>query len=169
MVSVIVTDLPYLEPLVLFLKNDADLKSHFNESDFFAEPKIDPEEIEKHVKKNGRFPKYFWIFPGDTIAKQSTRAHCQSSGIHTFYATIIKPCLGNQYSFVKDSSSELRLSGEVIEVTEIRNSVKKTISKFYNSLPTQGRFGFIYWKKDEMIDLEDGLLIATSVYELEIY
>jgi hypothetical protein len=166
-----VTDLPYLEPLVIYLKKDPSLRSFFNESDFFAEPKIDPEELEDQIKKNGKLSKYFWIFPGETIAKeQNPRFECASIGIHTFFATIIKPCTREQYFFIKDAQDgSLKLSGEVIELTEIRKAVKDSISKAYKIInPNQSKYGFIYWKKDEMINLEDGLLIATSIYEVQI-
>lgn len=166
------TDLPYLEPLTLWLQRDENLKNHFTEKSFFMPHADLITATEEAMKKDCPAPRALWIIPQDTVA-QTRKPGCRSPGIHTFYISIITQCIRESFYFSKDGTG-VHLAGPFMDLAELRLFVKNSVMAFMNNYAKPGspnKFGDLVWIKDQMLypNGESKFLITTLQFEVKIF
>ncbi len=152
------TDLPYLNPLMVHLRKDADLEKFFAKKDFFALPKADINDLSEEIKKKCPSPRSIWVFPGTSVnaAPQQRIPNCTPKAIHNFNIVIVFQCIRDIFEFKKDQeTTEVYLDGQFMELAEARKAVKKSITNFNRSLKNTEAFEFIAWSNDEMLYPEE--------------
>lgn len=162
-------DLPYLEPLLFFLREDESLKSFFTKKSFFM-PKSDLiEAIDKAINSDCPAPRSLWILPQDTSATISNPRNCMSPGLHTFLIQIIVQCIRDPFTIKKNEDDSLYLDGQFMVLSEIRKAVKKSVVKF--SKEKHEGFSDLHWRSERMLYPEDGqnFLITSLEYQVKIY
>lgn len=168
----LLTDIPYLEPLLFWLRMDEDLKHEFTEKSFFMPHSDLISATNEAMKKDCPAPRALWILPQDTLAGQS-RDTCKVSGVHTFNITLIVQCIRDQFQLVK-RDGELKLEGQFMELMSLRKKVKASVLKFAkeNAKPEKTKqFTDIFWVKDIMLyPDEENKFLATSIeYQIKIF
>jgi len=163
------TDLPYLEPLSLHLKKDTNLHAFFSESDFFADLKIET-DIEELIEKDCLAPRSLIIYPGTSSPMQAGQRSCFSKRVHQFHLFIFIQCIRDHYEFTKNDEGEIKLKGQVMELTRIRAAVKKSIQEFalLNEANYSVEFDKFQWLGDASITQEKNLLLSESIYSVNI-
>lgn len=168
------TDLPYLEPLLLWLRKDAKLSEYFTEKSFFMPHNDLVSATSEAMKKDCPAPRALWILPQDTIAIQQTPPNCKYTGNHTFYIQIMVQCIRDAFQLSK-IEDEIKLTGQFMELMQIRKYVKKSVAAFqldYEKKNTTIRlFDSIGWRGDQMLypNEENSFLITTVQYQVKIY
>ena len=150
-------DLPYLEPLMLHLKSDSDLKALFGQKNFFAGPNIDLDEMSKQAEAEGRNIRYLWVYPASSKAKSQNPSSCFPIVEHTVAVVLIGSCPRGKFSWIA-VDDEVKLKGTVMEMLEIRCAFKKSIQAFANNNRAQRGQGFqnLRWISDDAIDYKTG-------------
>lgn len=172
------TDLPYFEPLVLFLKKSPELRAHFSDRSFFLDPNIDPTDIDKAIGTDAPRRNIIWVFPGDTVARINPgekKLECSYHGTHTFFITILNVCDRDKFTLIKKDTG-LELSGPVVDMMKIRNSVKEEVRRFArqsNSSVKPIRYFDLRWKRDSMIEYTEnekkcGFINATMEFDIDL-
>lgn len=168
------TDLPYLEPLLFWLRADDNLKQVFTEKSFFMPHDDLLSAVQEAIKKDCPTPRALWILPSNTVPlTQSQR--CNSPGVHSFYIQIIVQCIRDKFQIVNKGGS-LALTGQFMELTKIRNTVKDSVKRFAidvekNNIRT---FSNLLWAGDTMLypGSEGGMdpfLITNVEYRVNLY
>lgn len=168
------TDLPYLEPLLFWLRQDPELKTIFTEKSYFMPHDDMINAVMEAIKKDCPAPRVIWILPQQTIAT-ATNPNCKSPGRHTFYIQIFVQCIRDKFQISK-KDNKIQLTGQFMELTKIRNEVKRSVndfSKSQNNLPIK-KFDNIRWVGDSMLypESEGGhqsFLITNLEYEVTLY
>ena len=166
----LLTDIPYLEPLLFHLRNDESLKGHFTEKSFFMPHHDLVDAIMETGSADCVLPKSLWILPQDTEAIQK-RVGCKSTGLHSFSIAIAVKCIRNPFILVKKDDG-VHLVGQFMELTEIRKLVKDSVHRFANENQMNQKFSDIIWIGDRVLypSGEDQVLIATSInFEIKIF
>lgn len=163
-------DLPYLNPLLTYLRADTTLEKFFSKKDFFALPKTDLADLEAAIKKDCPSPRSLWIFPGTSTnaAPQQRLKNCTPKADHTFNIVIIFQCIRDTFEFKKDpDTTKIYLDGQFMELSEARRAVKKSITEFNKSLDFNEAFDFISWNSDEMLfpEGENSHLMSSSSFQ----
>lgn len=167
------TDLPYLEPLLFWLRSDETLKQFFTEKSFFM-PHSDMVSGIKDLIEKSCPVRALWIQPQDTLAA-TNRPGCNNPGNHTFYITLIVPCIRNQFELFKTSASEIKLGGQFMELIKIRKAVKKSVHNFYidSQKNPSPKFNNMVWRKDQMLypsgDEDVGFLATAIQFDVTIF
>lgn len=165
------TDLPYLEPLLFWLKKDEKLKLLFSRDSFFMPHSNLITATEEAMKKDCPAPRALWILPQDTLAVNQ-REGCDSQGRHTFYIEIITQCIRDQFQIIKNGD-EAKLTGQFMELAALRKAVKKSVNAFAkeNMKETYKKYENIFWVKDQMLyPTEANNFLATAIqYEIKIF
>ena len=156
---------PYLEPLLYFLKDDAELAKYFQAKDFFR-PIGDIDKGLDELTKTGCIDyKSLWIGPSASTAINTDTA-CNIGRDHGFQVIVNIPCgeglfvLGHEDP--KDSDSPIKLQGSFMELSHIGSVVIDAISRFSKaifSLPVTSKG---YSSFDEIIFVGDRILQPTQ-------
>lgn len=167
----LLTDLPYLEPLLLHLRKDESLKQHFTDKSFFMPHSDLLSAAEESMKKDCPAPRALWILPQDTIA-QGRKPNCKVPGIHTFFITIFVQCIRDEFQLV-NRNGVVKLEGQFMSLVELRKLVKESVLRFgrEQSMSLVGKkFDNISWSKDQMIYPDEGNFLATAIeFEVTIF
>ena len=169
------TDLPYLEPLLFHLKRDEKLKKYFTEKSYFMPKNSLVSAVKEATGKDCPAPRAIWILPQDNVAA-SENHNCVPKMVHTFYISIIVNCIRDQFQLTKGSDNSPHLSGEYIELTEIRKYVKKSVYAFAKKWAEDNfsgsKFEKITWRKDLVMfpsdDDTDKFLITSLEFTVII-
>lgn len=167
------TDLPYLEPLLFWLRNDENLKKYFTELSFFMPHNDLVTATEEAMKKDCPAPRALWILPQDTTAVQQLPVNCKYTGNHTFYIQLMVQCIRDAFQISK-VNDKLALTGQFMELMQLRKYVKKSVAQFqsdYSKKYPTGPFDGIGWRGDQMLypSEENKFLITTIQYQVKIY
>lgn len=158
------SDLPYLEPLLMWLRNDEMLKSVFTDKSFFMPHKDLLSSIEDSIKNNCPAPRALWILPGDTSAINA-RIGCTTLGNHTFNILVFVQCIRDAFNLVK-SGDEVKLTGQYMELSNLRRLIKDSVNRFalQNEKQFTGRtFEAMTWVRDQNLYPQEGSFLATSI------
>lgn len=168
----LLTDIPYLEPLLIHLRTDPNLKSEFTEKSFFM-PHSDLITASQEVmKKDCPAPRALWILPQDTLA-QGQRDICSVPGVHTFYIEIIVQCIRDTFQLVKRDDL-VRLEGQFMELAALRKKVKQSVRDFAKANAAPGNkmlYTDIFWVKDQMLyPSSESKFLATAIeFSIKIF
>jgi len=158
------SDLPYLEPLLMWLRNDESLKPYFTDKSFFM-PKLDLQKAaDEALKGDCPSPTALWIFPMDTDAA-STTTECRSAGTHSFAIVLWVQCIRESFELVK-RDGEVVLGGQFMELTTMRKAVKKSIAAFAkdNTSKFPNRFfEKVIWLRDRNLYPQEDSFLGTSI------
>lgn len=170
------TDLPYLEPLLLWLRKDEALKKYFTEKSFFMPHSDLLSATKEAMDKDCPSPRALWILPQDTVALQQSPPNCKYTGSHTFYIQLIVQCIRDHFQLSK-IDGEIHLTGQFMELMQLRKYVKKSVSAFANDYERTKnksaviKFDDIGWRGDQMLypNEENTFLITAIQYQVKIY
>ena len=168
------TDLPYLEPLLLWLRKDESLKNIFTEKSFFMPHDDLLSAINEAISKNCPAPRALWILPNVSVPLTGSQ-RCNSPAMHTFYIQIIVQCIRDKFQIsVKDD--KLSLTGQFMELTKIRRTVKDSVKRFAkdSEMKSIREFSNLIWGGDSMLypNTEEGIdpfLITNIEYKVQLY
>ena len=162
-------DLPYLEPLLFWLRDDSVLKNEFTEKSFFMPHSDLITATEDAMKKDCPAPRALWILPQDTLAA-GQRPLCLNPGTHTFYILIIVQCIRDVFQLSKSGDS-IKLTGQFMELSALRKQVKKSVLDFARSSASNNKFTDILWVKDQMLyPSDDNKFLTTAIeYSIKIF
>lgn len=168
----LLTDIPYLEPLLFHLRNDPVLKSEFTEKSFFMPHSDLVTATEEAMKADCPAPRALWILPQDTLAG-AARDNCKAIGTHTFYIEIIVQCIRDQFQLVK-RDDVVRLEGQFMELMSLRKKVKESVREFAKANSAVGQkkeFFDIFWIKDQMLyPTSESRFLATAIeFSIKLY
>ena len=156
-------DIPYLEPLLLHLRNDEELKKYFTNKSFFMPKHTLIEAAEEAMKKDCPAPQALWIHPMDTRAINAD-ANCTGFKLHTFYITIFVHCIRDVFQLRK-RDDKIELAGQYMELSKIRLAVKKSIREFQKKI--SGDFNLPYsdvtWLGDKNLYPSDTSFLVTGL------
>lgn len=169
------TDLPYLEPLWLWLRKDPNLQVEFTEDSFFMPLYSLATQSEEAMKKNCPAPRALWILPGDTLAA-SNKEFCRLPGVHSFNIMIFVQCLGETFQATK-REGVVGLTGQAMELFRIRKLVKKSVLEFYTDYAKKNAnaplFAELLWKRDQILypntEGNSKFLVTTSQFDVKIF
>lgn len=160
----LLTDIPYLEPLLFHLRSDEDLKKVFTDKSFFMPHHDLVNAIMDSTNPDCVLPKALWIIPQDSTAS-SSKIGCQSPANHSFSIVVSVKCIRDQF-ILKKNDNGIYLSGQFMELMSIRRLVKKSVHKFslYTQAHLNSSFSDIIWTGDKMLypNTEEDVLLATS-------
>lgn len=122
------TDVPYLEPLLFWLRNDDTLKEEFTEKSFFMPHNHLIAATNEAMAKNCPAPRALWILPGDNIPK-SLKANCNIPIEHSFHILIFVQCIRDQFQIVK-KDGEAHLEGQFMELSDLKKKVRSSVLAF---------------------------------------
>lgn len=162
------TDVPYLQPLLFHLRDDAILKQHFTDRSYFM-PKNDlVSAIDEAIKNDCPAPRALWILPQETVAT-NPKPGCKSPGRHSFYITIITQCIRDAFELY-EIDGELTLKGQYMELAMLRQLVKDSIQQFSKKTFMNAGFMNVTWVRDQMLypDEQEQFLVTTLQYEVTI-
>lgn len=168
------TDLPYLDPLLFWLRKDEVLKNEFTEKSFFMPHNDLITATLETMKKDCPAPRALWILPQDTIALQQSPPNCKFTGQHTFYIQLMVQCIRDAFQLTKQDDNVV-LTGQFMELMQLRKQVKKSVAAFaldyYRKNTTIRSFEDIGWRGDQMLypNEENKFLITTIQYQVKIY
>jgi len=167
----LLTDIPYLNPMWRWLREDPSLKSEFTDKSFFMPHSDLISATVEAMKKDCPAPRALWILPQDTLAG-ARREGCRSPGTHTFYIQIIVQCIRDTFQIVK-RDNEVVLEGQFMELCALRKKVKDSVLAFGNDYKnkTPVKFDKLYWVKDTMLypSGEQKFLSTAIQFEINIY
>lgn len=165
----LLTDIPYLTPLWLWLRADEDLKLQFTEKSFFMPKHNLISATEEAMKKDCPAPRALWILPQDTLAV-GRKSDCKVPGVHTFYVELIVQCIRDPFEIYKDGDT-VTLGGQYMELMGLRRLVKQSVLKFSKANSENTKFSDLFWVKDTMLypSDESPFLITAIQFEIKIY
>lgn len=164
-------DLPYLQPLLFWLRDDVNLKNYFTQKSFFM-PKNDLiAAIDEAMQTDCPAPRSLWILPQETLASVANSRGCLSPGIHTFLIEIIVQCIRDPFILRETSEGEMFLDGQFMKLSQIRKAVKKSITQFSKENTYKSLFTDLNWRSDRMLypDGEAKFLITSLEYQVKIF
>ena len=167
----LLTDIPYLEPLLFHLRQDECLKHEFTEKSFFMPHNNLVSATEEAMKKDCPAPRALWILPQDTLAS-SQKDTCKVPGVHTFYIEIIVQCIRDQFQLVERDGC-VKLEGQFMSLMALRKKVKDSVREFAKKTAAIGQkreFYDIFWVKDTMLypNNETNFLATAIEYQIKI-
>lgn len=121
-------DLPYLEPLWKWLREDSTLKSQFTDKSFFMPHHELVSAALEAAKKDCPMPRSIWIIPGDTVSA-TEKPGCAAIGLHDFSVVIFVQCIRDAFQISKNGD-DYSLKGQFMEMIELRRLVKQSIRNF---------------------------------------
>lgn len=163
-------DIPYLEPLLMHLRDDESLKAHFTEASFFMPHHDLVNAIMDSKNSDCALPKSLWILPQDT-RPLSSRPGCKGTGSHRFSIALAVKCIRSPFILVK-REDQLKLDGQFMELSRMRSLVKHSVLRFSKTNVMNPRFTDIIWAGDRVLypNTEDQILLATSIdYDITIF
>lgn len=165
------TDIPYLEPLLFWLRKDSSLKAEFTDHSFFMPHNDLISATEEAMKKDCPAPRALWILPQDSLAG-SLKEGCKVPSTHTFYIEIIVQCIRDQFQLVK-RNDEVKLQGQFMELCALRKLVKQSVREFAKNSAKPGMptlFRDLYWVKDSMLypSGENNFLATALEFQITI-
>lgn len=159
------TDIPYLEPLLFWLRKDPTLKAEFTEHSFFMPHSDLISATEEAMKKDCPAPRALWILPQDSIAS-AQKEGCRVPAYHTFYIEIIVQCIRDQFQLVK-RDEQVKLQGQFMELCALRKKVKESVRSFAKDHALPGKDNFyrdFFWIKDTMLyPSSESNFLATAI------
>lgn len=167
----LLNDIPYLEPLLMWLRNDEILKDHFTEKSFFMPHKDLLASTSEAIEKDCPAPRALWIIPGESISLNQ-KPGCRSISTHTFNISIFVQCIRSSFELVK-RNDEVRLGGQYMELAHLRMLVKDSVHRFMiDHEKKSGRrlFSDLVWIKDQsLFPDEDAFLVTALEFQIKIY
>ena len=164
-----VNDIPYLEPLLFWLRNDETLKKYFTDNSFFMPKHTLVEATEEAMRKDCPAPRALWILPGNTRANQ-TQNGCRGTGIHSFHVVVYVQCLRDTFQ-IYNKYGKAALGGQYVELSEIRQHVKHSVAEFSKGLLKQHglRYSNLRWVGDTNLYPDENNFLTTAIeYEINI-
>lgn len=169
------TDLPYLEPLLFHLQKDENLKLYFTQKSYFMPKDNLVSATKEMIGKDCPAPRALWILPQDNVAI-NPNGNCLSNYNHTFYILILINCIRDKFQII-DKDGVAHLSGEYMEMTQVRKAIKKSINEFNketSKIVTGKQFEKIAWVKDQSLydndeELKQNFLINNSEFTVKIF
>ena len=164
------TDVPYLEPLLFWLREDQALKKYFTEKSFFMPKHTLVQATEEALKGDCPAPRALWILPADTVATQQ-RPGCKSPGIHTFHIVVYVQCIRDAFEIVARDGKPA-LSGQYMELSKIRKEVKRAVNDFeqHNRESLSTKYSDIVWIKDQNLYPDENNFLTTAMeYQVKIF
>lgn len=158
------TDIPYLEPLLMWLQDDQTLKDHFTQASFFMAHADLVSAVEESMRANCPAPRALWILPGDTQATSQVNG-CKSPGRHSFTILIFVQCIRDSFVFRTDGT-ETHLGGQYVLLSHLRKLVKKSVHKFASKNMTIYNKGWdaLNWSRDQnLYPSEENNFLATAI------
>lgn len=167
----LLTDIPYLEPLLFHLRRDECLKDEFTEKSFFMPHSNLVSASREAMDKNCPAPRALWILPQDSLALVQ-KNDCKSPAVHTFYIEIIVQCMRDQFDIVERDGC-LKLEGQFMSLMALRKKVKDSVREFSKTTTAQGqnyKFYDLFWVKDTMLyPNDDSNFLATAIeYQIKL-
>lgn len=166
----VVTDVPYLEPLLFWLRKDQALKKYFTDKSFFMPKHTLVQATEEALKKDCPAPRALWILPSDT-SSVTTRPGCKSVGLHTFHIVVYVQCIRDAFELVeRDGLPEL--SGQYMELSKIRKEVKRSIVDFENNNreAVSTKFADMVWVRDQNLYPDENNFLSTAIeFQVKIF
>lgn len=171
-ILLLLTDIPYLEPLLMWLRKDETLKSEFTDKSFFMPHSDLISATEDAMRADCPAPRALWILPQDTLA-QGQRDTCLTPGVHTFYIEVIVQCIRDSFQLVK-RDDDVKLEGQFMELAALRKKVKASVRNFAinNAKPGPPKlFTDIFWVKDSMLyPSGENRFLATAIeFQIKIF
>lgn len=164
------SDVPYLEPLLFWLRNDQALKGYFTDKSFFMPKHTLIEATEEAIKSDCPAPRALWILPADTTAI-NPRPGCKPNGLHTFHIVVYVQCIRDAFQIVA-RGDEPRLDGQYMELSKIRKEVKRSVSDFEisNREHQVRRYLDIMWIKDQNLYPDENNFLTTAMeFQVKIF
>lgn len=159
------TDLPYLEPLLMWLRDDPKLKDVFTDKSFFM-PKLDLEAAAKEAEANGcPSPRSLWIFPLNTSAV-TNKPGCNNIGSHEFGIIIWVQCIRDSFELVKTEDKTIKLGGQFMELTALRKLVKNSVKEFSQKNEqniVNRKFEKLVWSRDRILYPSSDSFLGVSI------
>lgn len=165
------TDIPYLEPLLFWLRNDPSLKEEFTEKSFFMPHNHLIAATKEAMAKDCPAPRALHILPGDNVAL-SLKSNCHTPVEHSFYILIFVQCIRDQFNIFK-KDGEVYLGGQFMELSELKKKVKKSILEFgkdWDKKNPYKKFNNIIYRGDQPLypDDENKFLVAKIDYTVSL-
>lgn len=165
------TDIPYLDPLLFHLREDPILKKYFTDKSYFMPHSNLITATEEAMKADCPAPRAIWVMPGDTVAP-TPKANCRTIGNHTFNIIIFVQCIRDTFQ-LSLSEDKVVLTGQFMELAQIRKAVKKSILEFgktYSQTFVNRTFEEIMWIGDQMLYPDDTnqFLVSSTEYQVKI-
>lgn len=161
------TDLPYLEPLLFHLRADETLKKFFSERSFFMPKNTLIQATKEAMEKDCPSPRALWIIPEGTTAL-SSKSGCPTIGSHSFSIVIFIHCIREAFELLK-RDNKVVLGGEFMELSKIRRAVKKSVNQFENINKQNFDLNYkdIAWQGDTpLFPDEDGFIVSSTEYSV---
>lgn len=164
-------DIPYLEPLLFYLQKDETLKSYFTDKSFFMPKHTLVEATEEAMKKDCPAPRALWILPENTNAI-TPKSGCMVTGNHTFNIIVFVQCLRDTFQLSKGNDGKIKLTGQYMELAEIRMAVKKVMNNFAKETQRkfmETRYSDIAWLRDINLYADENNFLTTALqYSVKI-
>lgn len=154
------TDLPYLEELVIHLKNDEGVKKAFPGIGS-VKVFVNPDEIKELKKSDCPYKEAIWIFPGQIRRKASSNRLCPVA-VHTFGLVILKKVNGKHFEWSQGGEGELNLDGDYIDLAKSRRVVKDAMKCFSPDSLIE-----LDWQSTNAAKMIDCWLASTIEYRVE--
>ena len=161
-------DLPYLEPLLLHLREDEVLKKYFTNKSFFMPKHTLIEAAKEAMAKDCPAPRSIWVVPQTTSAT-NPRAGCSGEKEHTFTIIIFIHCIRDAFQLVK-SDNGIKLGGQFMELSKIRLAVKRSVNEFQNKIANDLSLPFhdVTWLRDNSLNPSDSFLVTGLLYSVKL-
>lgn len=165
-------DIPYLDPLLMHLRNDETLKNEFTDKSFFMPHHDLVSAIIDAKNPDCVLPKALWILPGNSTAA-TQKVGCMSPANHTFTIAIAVKCIRDPF-ILKKTDNKVSLSGQFMELMQLRKLVKSSVNRFAQKSSENhlARYNDISWAGDQILypnDEKDVLLATSSEFRVLIY
>lgn len=169
----LLTDIPYLEPLLFHLRQDPELKKFFTDKSFFMPHHDLVEAITDSSNPDCPLPRSLWILPGDTAAI-NRKPGCVSAGLHSFSIAIAVKCIYDAFTLSKKNDGDIHLEGQFMELTRLRKLVKKSVNTFAKNLihVNESKYNDLVWIGDQNLypNEEQKKILATAInFEVTIF
>lgn len=165
------TDVPYLEPLLFWLRNDPNLKDEFTEKSFFMPHNHLIAATKEAMAKNCPAPRALWILPSDNVAR-SLKANCNVTVEHSFHILIFVQCIRDSFNILKKDGT-VYLGGQFMELSSLRKKVKKSVLEFGKDWEKKNpytKFNEIIYRGDQPLypDDENKFLVSKTDYTVNL-
>lgn len=126
---------PYLEPLLLYLKNNEVLREHFTEKDFFRAIGDIDKSFDELYKSNCLDIKSLWVAPFNGSAIDPGSEACSSMRRSNFQILINIPCGIGAFAWEKKQDGSAGLIGAFMDLSHLMMDVVDQVLLFQFKVP----------------------------------